>query len=104
MKAEIIMKVIEAVILVLAFLFGKYVIPKFANSQDLTYLIEWVNKLVLSAKNIYKDNQGKEKLEYVTAALKEICNKAHIEITDEQIRALIEEAYNTMKQAEKEGK
>lgn len=104
MKTEIIMKVVEAVILILAFLFGKYVMPKFANNQDLTYLIKWVNKLVLSAKNIYEDNQGKEKLAYVTGALKEICKKAHIEITDEQIRALIEEAYNIMKQAEKEGK
>ena len=85
-----------------AFLLGKYVTPKLLNNETIAILSTWVYKFVVSAQNQYGTNHGKEKLDYVTILVKELCNKLNISLTDEQIRALIEDAYKTMKEGEKQ--
>lgn len=88
---------IMLVIAVVTFLLGKYVFPKVKlDSTALTTLTDWVYKFVVSAKNQFEDGQGKEKLAYVTEQVKVLCDKYKINLTEEQIRALIEDAYDLM--------
>lgn len=100
--SQIIYAVIYLAITVAAFLLGKYVAPKLLTSETLNYLSAWVYKFVISAKNQYDGGKGTEKREYVTTLIKELCKKAHIELTGDQIRALIEEAYQQMKAGEEQ--
>lgn len=97
---QIIYALIYLVVTVAAFLLGKYVTPKILTNETLITLGEWVYKFVVSAKNQYEDGQGEEKREYVTQLIKELCKKVRIELTDDQIRALIEDAYQQMKNGE----
>lgn len=88
---------IMLVIAVVTFLLGKYVFPKIKlDSNTFSTLTSWVYKFVVSAKNQFEDGQGKEKLAYVTEQVKVLCEKYNIDLTDEQIRALIEDAYDLM--------
>lgn len=99
---HIIFAIIYLVVAVGAFLLGKYVKPAIMNSETITAISAWVYKFVISAKNQFEDGQGEEKLAYVTVLVKELCNRVGVKLTDEQIRALIEDAYDIMKETEKQ--
>ena len=100
---DIIYYAISLVIAIVTFLLGKYVFPtvkQYVDSLDLnnaTGMAYWVYKFVVSAKNQFNDNCGKQKLEYVTEQVKALCDKYEIDLTEAQIRALIEDAYTEMK-------
>lgn len=102
---EIIYYAISLVIAVATFLLGKYVFPtmkQYIGEPDagtITGIAYWVYKFVVSAKNQFGDNCGKQKLQYVTKQVKALCDKYKIGLTDEQIRALIEDAYTSMKKS-----
>jgi hypothetical protein len=102
MLNEIIYVAIELIILIAGFLLGKFVVPKILNNKTIVTLSTWVYKFVISAKNQFEDGQGELKREYVTKAVQDLCKKININLTDEQIRALIEDAYTSMKAGEKE--
>ena len=95
--ADIIYYAIGLIMAILSFVLGKYVFPTIKNSDKLSDIVNWTYKFVISAKNQFKDGQGLEKREYVTQQIKTLCKKYKIELTDEQIRALIEDAYTLMK-------
>lgn len=104
---NIIFYAIELVIAIIAFLVGKYVFPTVKDAisgSNIVGLATWVYKFVVSAKNQFGDNNGEKKLEYVTEQVKKLCEKYKIDLTDEQIRALIEDAYTQMKQNIASGK
>jgi uncharacterized protein YpuA (DUF1002 family) len=101
---NIIFYAVGLVISIIAFLCGKYVFPSLKNNEIISDITSWVYKFVVSAKNQFGDNKGKEKLAYVTEQVNALCEKYKINLTDEQIRALIESAYDAMKQAQKEVK
>lgn len=101
---QIIYLVIQLVLMIIAYVLGKYVTPKLVTNKTIAVLSEWAYKLVVSAKRIFEDGEGEVKREYVTKAIKAICKKCNISLTEEQIRALIEDAYELMKQTEKENK
>lgn len=97
---DIIFYAIQLVIAVVAFLLGKYVFPTVKDAilgSNFSGLVTWVYKFVVSAKNQFGDNTGEKKLQYVTTQVKKMCEKYKIDLTDEQIRALIEDAYTEMK-------
>lgn len=96
--ADIIYYAIGLVIAIVTFLLGKYVFPTIKKSDKLSDIVSWVYKFVISAKNQFGDNKGEEKREYVTKQIKTLCEKYRVELTDEQIRALIEDAYDMMKE------
>ena len=98
MKNQIIYLAIELALMVVMYLLGKYVAPKLLTDSTFKVLTAWVYKFVVSAENQYGSGTGEEKREYVTELIQELCKKVHIKLTDEQIRALIEEAVNTMKE------
>lgn len=104
---DIIFYAIELVIAIVAFLLGKYVFPTVKDTilgSNFAGLAIWVYKFVVSAKNQFGDNNGEKKLEYVTEQVKKMCKKYKIDLTDEQIRALIEDAYTEMKKSIANGK
>nr|DAT84923.1 MAG TPA: holin [Caudoviricetes sp.] len=94
---DIIYYAIGLVIAIVTFLLGKYVFPTMKNSEEFTNITNWVYKFVISAKNQFINGTGEEKREYVTKQIKTLCEKYKIDLTDDQIRALIEEAYDLMK-------
>ena len=102
--SQIIYVAIELIVMIIAFLLGKYVFVNPSYLETVETISFWVKKLVISAKAIFEDGQGDAKREYVVNAIKIIAKKLKIDLTDEQIRALIEDAYNAMKAAEKEAK
>jgi LL-H family phage holin len=91
---------IYLLVMVAAYLIGKYVTPFVLSNENLKVLSAWVYKFVVSAENQFGDGHGTEQRDYVTELIKTLAKKAHITLTDEQIRALIEDAYTTMKQNE----
>lgn len=101
---KIIIYAIELVVAVVAFLLGRYVFPAIKqyfnelNNDDVSTVASWVYKFVVSAKNQFNDGCGVQKLEYVTEQVLALCERNNINLTDEQIRALIEDAYVLMKQ------
>ena len=99
---QIIYAAIYLVVTIAAFFLGKYVTPTLLTSEVVKNISAWAYKFVVCAKNLYEDGEGEKKRDYVTELLQDICKKNHISLTDEQIRALIEEAYMQMKAGESE--
>ena len=99
MEQKIIFLAIQLLLMVACFLIGKYLVPKLLTNDTFKVLSGWVYKFVVSAENQYGGGTGDKKREYVTGLIQELCKKIHIKLTDEQIRALIEEAVATMKES-----
>lgn len=99
---QIITTIIELVILVASFVVGKYIIPKLNTSDlaNLTIIADWAKKFVTAAGAVLGDGAtGEQKLEYVSKQLAAIAKEKGLNITDDQIRAIIEDAYATYKDA-----
>ena len=99
---QIVTTTIELVVLIVAVLIGKYLIPYFRTNVDMSRLAlisTWALKFVKTAENVFSGSgRGDEKREQVTAWLKEKANEIGIELTEDQIRTLLEDAYTTMMQ------
>lgn len=91
-------------ITVAAFVVGKYVFPNLPKNvtDKLTTLSQWAAKFVEWAKEFMKKQTGEEKMAAVVEKLKEIADEAGIEVTEDQLRAIAQSAYNAMKAGEKE--
>lgn len=98
--SNIIYYAIGLVLSTIFFVLGKYVFPKIKiDVYKIEAISSWVYKFVVSAKNQFEGKYtGEQKLTYVTEQVKTLCDKYKIKLTDEQIRALIEEAYDLMKE------
>lgn len=101
---DIIILAIQLGITVAAFVVGKYVFPKLPKNvtDKLTTLSQWAEKFVEWAKEFMKKKTGEEKMAAVVGKLKEIADEAGIEVTEDQLRAIAQSAYNAMKAGEKE--
>ena len=91
-------------IAVAAFIAGKYVFPNIPKNvmDKLTTLSQWAAKFVEWAKEFMKQKTGEEKMAAVVEKLKEIADESGIEVTEDQLRAIAQSAYNAMKAGEKE--
>lgn len=100
MNGDILCTAIELGILIVAFLIGKYIIPKFTAKDAATFniIIKWVEAFVISAKNLMSDATGEEKKAAVTEQVKNLLSDKYkqVNLTDDQISALIEKAYDTV--------
>lgn len=87
-----------------AFLIGKYVCPNIPKSvaDKLGELSEWAAKFVEWAKEFKKDKTGEEKMAAVVEQLKKIADEAGLNVTEDQLKAIAQTAYNAMKAGEKE--
>ena len=101
---DIIILAVQLGITVAAFVVGKYVFPNLPKNvtDKLTTLSQWAAKFVEWAKEFMKKQTGEEKMAAVVEKLKEIADEAGIEVTEDQLRAIAQSAYNAMKAGEKE--
>ena len=87
-----------------AFLLGKYVFPNIPKevTDKLASLSEWAAKFVEWAKEFKKNQTGEEKMAAVVEQLKKIADEKGFDVTEEQLKAIAQTAYNAMKAGEKE--
>lgn len=79
-----------------AFLIGKYVCPNIPKTvtDKLGELSEWAAKFVEWAKEFKKDKTGEEKMAAVVEQLKKIADEAGLNVTEDQLKAIAQTAYN----------
>ena len=101
---DIVILAVQLGITVAAFVVGKYVFPNLPKNvtDKLMTLSQWAAKFVEWAKEFMKKQTGEEKMAAVVEKLKEIADEAGIEVTEDQLRAIAQSAYNAMKAGEKE--
>lgn len=101
---DIIMLAVQLGVAVAAFLAGKYVFPNIPKSvtEKLSSLSAWAAQFVVWAKQFMQTQSGEEKMAAVVEKLKEIADEAGLEVTEDQLKAIAQSAYNAMKAGEKE--
>ena len=87
-----------------AFCAGKYIFPNIPASvkDKLAELAEWAAKFVVWAREFKKTESGEKKMEAVVKQLKEIAEKAGMDVTEDQLKAIAQTAYEAMKAGEAE--
>lgn len=87
-----------------AFLAGKYLFPKVPKTvaDKLDMLSQWAAQFVVWAKEFMKKQKGEEKMAAVVERLKEIADEAGLDVTEDQLKAIAQSAYNAMKAGERE--
>lgn len=101
MTEELFVKIILAIITIIGGLVSAYVIPylkaKFSTEQ-LDTLTYYITVAVRCAEQIYTPEQWAEKKSYVTTYAKDVINDlVKINLTDEQLDAIIEGIVNEVK-------
>lgn len=101
---DIIMLAVQLGVTVAAFLVGKYVFPNIPKSvtEKLNSLSAWAAQFAVWAKQFMQTQSGEEKMAAVVEKLKEIADEAGLEVTEDQLKAIAQSAYNAMKAGEKE--
>lgn len=104
MNKEVIFSIIYCAVTVGAFCAGKYIFPNIPASvkDKLAELAEWAAKFVVWAREFKKTESGEKKMESVVKQLKEIAEKAGMDVTEDQLKAIAQTAYEAMKAGEAE--
>lgn len=99
---EIIFLAIQLGVTIVAFLCGKYIFPNIpvSVSEKLEELSGWAAQFVVWAREFMKGSTGEEKMAKVVELLKEIAEEAEIDVTEEQLKAIVQNAYEAMKAGE----
>lgn len=102
---NIIVLAIQLAVAVAAFALGKYVFPNIPKSvsEKLQELSGWAKQFVIWAREFMKSASGKEKMDKVVEQLKKIADEAGLKVTEEQLRAIAQTAYEAMMAGKKEG-
>lgn len=101
---KIIMQAVVLGVMVAAFLTGKYVFPNIPKSvtDKLNTLSQWAAQFVIWAREFMKSETGEEKMAMVVQKLKEIADEAGIKVTEDQLKAIAQAAYEAMMAGQKE--
>ena len=101
---NIIVLAIQLAVAVAAFALGKYVFPNIPKSvsKKLQELSGWAEQFVIWAREFMKSASGKEKMDKVVEQLKKIADEAGLKVTEEQLRAIAQTAYEAMMAGQKE--
>ncbi len=101
---DIILLAVQLGIAVAAFAAGKYIFPNVPKTviDKLATISMWAEKFVVWAKEFMKKQTGEEKMAAVVEKLKEIADEAGLDVTEDQLKAIAQSAYNAMKAREKE--
>ena len=101
---EIIFLAVQLGVTIAAFLIGKYVIPHVPKTaaDKLNELSGWAAQFVVWARQFMQSSTGEEKMEKVVEMLNEIAVESGISVTEEQLKAIVQNAYEAMKAGEKE--
>lgn len=103
MTTETIFLILQVIVIIVFYLVGKYIVPKLSQDdlKTLQLVQNWVTQFVNEAAN-FTNLTGSEKKKYVSEQIVKILNEKGIAMTEEQISALIETAYNTLKKTTEE--
>ena len=79
-------------------LLGKYVFPNVPKSvsDKLRQLAAWADKFVVWAREFRKQDSGTAKMEMVVEQLKAVAKEAGWNVTEDQLRAIAQTAYENM--------
>lgn len=93
--------IFNAVLLLISiggFLLGKYVFPNIPKnvSGKLRELALWADKFVVWAREFMKSDSGRDKMEKVVEQLQAVAKEAGWNVTDDQLRAIAQAAYENM--------
>lgn len=93
---------IYAFITVAAYLAGKYIFPEIPDEakEKLHILTEWAEKFVIWAREFMDKKTGDEKMAAVVEQLKRIADEAGLDVTEEQLKAIAQTAYESTKAGE----
>jgi LL-H family phage holin len=100
MMEKIIFDILEIVVIVVATLIGRYVIPYFKNKVDMQkveQIVAWAKRFVIMAENVIKgQGKGADKRDFVAKLLAEKAKELNINLSEQEIRTLIEDAWTEM--------
>ena len=101
---NIYLQAISLAVAVAAFLCGKYVFPNIPKNvaDKLNDLAAWAGKFVVWAREFMKTSTGQEKMDAVVKQLQKIATEAGMDVTEEQLKAIAQAAYEAMKAGQKE--
>ena len=93
--------IFNAVLLLISiggFLLGKFVFPNVPKSvaDKLRQLAAWADKFVVWAREFRKQDSGTAKMEMVVEQLKAVAKEAGWNVTEDQLRAIAQTAYENM--------
>lgn len=103
MTVEMIFLILQVIVILVAYLVGKYIVPKLSQDdlKTLQLVKGWIETFVNEAAN-FTEYTGPEKKEYVSKQIAKFLVEKGIIMTEEQISALIEAAYNNFKKGQQE--
>ena len=80
------------------FLLGKFIFPNVPKSvaDKLRQLAAWADKFVVWAREFRKQDSGTAKMEMVVEQLKAVAKEAGWDVTEDQLRAIAQAAYENM--------
>ena len=80
------------------FLLGKFIFPNVPKSvaDKLRQLAAWADKFVVWAREFRKQDSGPAKMELVVEQLKAVAKEAGWDVTEDQLRAIAQAAYENM--------
>lgn len=95
---DIILQAVALLVSVGAFLLGKYVFPNVPKTvtAKLRELAAWADKFVVWAREFMKADSGHDKMEKVVEQLKAVAKEAGWDVTEDQLRAIAQTAYENM--------
>lgn len=103
---EFVFKIVQLVVIIVAGLIGRYLIPWIKTKIEMNKLeesLKWIEAFVKAAQQTIKGEKvNEEKFEKVLQWTKEKLDEIGVEMTEEQIRALIESSVYEMKDSAKE--
>lgn len=100
MMEKIIFDILEIAVIVIASLIGRYVIPYFKNKVDMQkveQIVAWAKRFVIMAENVIKgQGKGADKRDFVAKLIAEKAKELNINLSEQEIRTLIEDAWTEM--------
>lgn len=99
--------ILQLVVLVGTFAYVKFVAPNIPKdtintvTSKINLIIQYADSFVAWAKQFMQNSTGKEKMDEVVKQLSAIAEKYNIDISETEIRAIAQKAYDMMKAEEK---
>jgi hypothetical protein len=109
MDGDIKMMIIELIITIIAFLLGRYVLPKVKidiqqHAVEFAVIFNYAESFCAYARQFLTNYSGKEKMDDVVKKLQKICTEQGINVDEETLRAIAQKAYDAMKAGENSSK
>lgn len=105
-NVNIIVLVIEFAVLATSIFIGRNITSK-VSADDITntvnkinLIIDYADKFVSYAKQFMQEDSGEQKMNKVVSLLKNVADKYNVEISEIEIRAIAQKAYDNMKLSE----